>query len=627
MWKCKPYGLLWGLPLLALLWLLVFFGERRNIEADLVKRVSTRLEDAGLNWAKVEFSGLDGVISGMAGGIKEQDDAVALAQKTWGVWHITEKMDVVRTASPYRWSADIEGKKLVLEGYVPSRKARKAVNTMAKTQFPGFEIIDKMELASGVPDRRTFMETVGFGLKQLSGFTYGRVSLSDRNFSIEGLTKDATSFKTLKEALREDLPLDARLVSNRTKAPEVVIPLASPFSWKANKQNKVLRLSGHVHSDAQKRDIIFNAKRAMPDHRVIDNMEIARGTPTKRQWNGATSFALRQLAKLQRGTVKLEDLDYIITGHAANRSDFGDVEKGLSKLPNGFRVAKKRLTAPEEIKPEIKPIVPYVWRADFHAKRLTLSGNIPDQKARRNIKRQAKRHFPRADILDKMEVGPGAPGNWSEATNSSLSQLARLDNGNATIWNTEIELRGKVTSVERREDIIERMKSGIPSIYQFFDEIRIKKPEFKQPEVFIEQPEITQYPEEQFVSDARLERTDCQSYLDSILAGESIQFSPASAKFRDDSFPVLTRLAHTANRCPQTRIEIVGHTDSDGSRKFNEFLSLRRARSVVKYLTSKGVSKDRLSSVGYGEARPILPNTSDANKAKNRRIEFKVKEF
>ncbi len=626
MWKCKPYGLLWGLPLLALLWLLVFFGERRNIEADLVERVTTRLENAGLSWAKVEFSGLNGVISGMAGGIKEQDDAVAIAEKTWGVWDISENMDVVRTASPYRWSANIEGSRLVLEGYVPSRKARNAVNTMAKAQFPGFEITDKMELASGELNRRSFMETVGFGLKQLSGFTYGRVGLSDRNFSIEGLTKDAASFKSLKEALREDLPLDARLVSNRTKAPEVVIPLASPFSWKANKQDKVLRLSGHVHSDAQKRDIIFNAKRAMPDHRVIDNMEIARGTPTSRQWNRATSFALLQLAKLQRGIVTLEDLDYIITGHAANRGDFNDVESGLTKLPNGFRVARKQLTAPET-KPEVKPIVPYVWRADFHAKRLTLSGNIPDKKTRRAIKLQAKRHFPRTDILDKMEVGPGAPENWSEATNSSLSQLARLDNGNATIWNTEIELRGKATSVERRDDILERMKNGIPSIYQFFDEVRIKEPAFKQPEVFIDQPEVRQYQDEEFVSTESLDRTDCQSYLNSILSGESIQFSPASAKFRSDSFPVLTRLAHTANRCRGTRIEIVGHTDSDGSRKFNEFLSLRRARSVVKFLTSKGVSKDRLSAVGYGEARPILPNTSDANKAKNRRIEFKVKEF
>ncbi len=622
MWKCRPSGLLWGLPLLALLWLLIFFGERRNIEADLGERVTTRLTDAGLNWAKVEFRGLDGVLSGMAGGAKEQDDAVALAEKTWGVWNITENMDVVRTASPYRWSANIEGSRLVLEGYVPSRKARKAINTMAKSQFPGIEIIDKMELASGEPDHRTFMETVGFGLKQLSGFTFGQVGLSDRNFSIEGLTKDAATFTALKEALREDLPLDARLVSNRTKAPEVVIPLASPFSWTANKQNKTLRLSGHVHSDAQKRDIIVNAKRAMPDHQIIDNMQIARGEPTRRQWNNATSFGLRQLAKLQSGTVTLEDLDYLISGRVAKRSQLNEIEKGLSKLPSGFRVAQKQLTAPK-----IKPIVPYVWRADFHAGGLTLSGNIPDQKTRRVILRQVKRHFPRAGIVDKMKTGPGAPESWSEATNASLSQLARLGNGSATVWNTEVELSGTASSVERRADIIGRMKSGIPSLYQFFDDIRIKEPVFKQPQLFVEQPEIRQYEDEQFVSQERLERTQCQSYLNTILSGESIQFAPASAKFRDDSFPVLTRLAHTANRCPDTRIEIVGHTDSDGSRKFNEFLSLRRARSVVKYLTSRGIAKDRLSAVGYGEARPILPNTSDANKARNRRIEFKVKEF
>ena len=619
MWKCKPFGLLWGLPFLALLWLLVFFGERRNIEADLGERVASTLEDAGLAWAKTEFAGRDGVLSGTAGGVKEQDDAIALAEKTWGVRIVSENMDVVRTQSPYRWSADIQGSRLILEGYVPSRKDRKAVFTMAKAQFPGIDIIDNMEIASGEPDHRTFMETVGFGLHQLSGFNYGKVSLSDRNFSVEGLTKDAAKFDSLKKALREELPLDVRLASNRAKAPEIIIPVVSPFSWSATKQDKALRLSGHVHSVDEQRDIVANAKRVMPGLRIIDNMELAKGAPTKEQWRRGTRFALSQLARLERGTVRLVDHDYIINGHAAKFKEYNRLEKDLSRLPDGFRVARKELTVP--------PITPYVWRADYHAKRLTLSGNIPDQLTRRDIKRQAKRHFPKAHILDKMELGPGAPGNWNKATNSSLSQLARLESGNAMIWNTEIELRGKATSAEQRSDILERMKNNIPASYQFFNEIRVPKPVVKQTEIFVEQPQITRYQEDQFVSDEPLERTDCQSYLDSILAGESILFAPASAKFREDSFPVLTRLAHTANRCPNTRIEIVGHTDSDGSRKFNEFLSLRRARSVVKYLTGKGIAKDRLSAIGYGEARPVLPNTSSANKAKNRRIEFKVKEF
>jgi outer membrane protein OmpA-like peptidoglycan-associated protein len=619
MWKCKPFGWLWGLPLLALLWLLVFFGERRNIEADLGEHAATRLEDAGIAWAKIDFAGRDGVLTGMAGGVKERDDAIALVEKTWGVRIVDEDIDVVRTASPYNWSARKEGSQLVLDGFVPNREDRKAVLTMAKSQFPGFDIIDNMEIASGEPDHRIFMETVGFGLKQLSGFNFGTVALRDRDFSIAGLTKDVPTYKNLKEALREELPLDTRLVSSRVRAPEVVIPFASPFLWSANKWNNTLRLSGYVHSAAEISNIVATARKILPDHKIINKLQIARGVPTKGQWKRGTAYGFSQLARLERGVVTLSDLDFMIKGHAANIADYADIEKNLLNLPRGFRLAKKELTVPK--------IDPYVWRADYHARRLTLSGNVPDRETRRDIKAQAKRYFPNSYILDKMEVGPGAPLDWKRATSSSLSQLARLKNGSTMIWNTEIEMRGRATSAEMRTDIRDRMKGELPSTYQFFDEIRVPEPVIAEPEILVKQPQITEYKEDDLVSEEHLENDVCQSYLDSILAGESILFAPASAKFREDSFAVLTRLAHTAKRCPDTRIEIAGHTDSDGSRKFNEFLSLRRARSVVDFLTKQGISKDRLSAIGYGESKPVVPNTSKANKAKNRRIEFKIKEF
>ncbi len=619
MWKCKPFGWLWGLPLLALLWLLVYFGERRNIEADLSERVTMVLEDAGLGWAKADFSGRDGVLTGTANGIKEQDDAVILAKKTWGVRIISEAMDMVRTASPYRWSASKEGTTLVLNGYVPNRKDRTAVMTMAKSQFPGISIVDNMETASGELDHRTFMETVGFGLKHLSGFNYGKVSLRDKDLSIEGLTKDERTLRNLKKALRDELPADANLVSTRVRAPEKIIPLASPFLWSVVKRDGRLRISGHVHSAAEKAELVALARKLMPKVNIIEKLQVARGAPTSRQWVRGAGFGLSQLAKLEYGTVTLSDFDYAIRGHAANIEDYTDAERRLLQIPSGFRVVRKELTVPK--------IDPYIWRADYHARRVTLSGHVPDQQTRRQLKVKAKQYFPKAYVLDKMEIGPGAPSDWPQVTNSSLAQLSRLSDGSAMIWNTEIEMRGQATSAELREAIREDMKGAIPSSYQFFEEIRVPKPAVKKPEVFVEQPLITEYREDDFVSDKRLERDVCQSYLNSILAGESIHFATASAKFREDSFPVLTRLAHTAKRCPDTRIEIAGHTDSDGSRKFNEFLSLRRARSVVKFLTARGVSKDRLSAIGYGEARPVVPNTSKANKARNRRIEFKVKEF
>ncbi len=75
---------------------------------------------------------------------------------------------------------------------------------------------------------------------------------------------------------------------------------------------------------------------------------------------------------------------------------------------------------------------------------------------------------------------------------------------------------------------------------------------------------------------------------------------------------------------PDTDIEIQGHTDSSGSEEYNQKLSVRRAASVGNYLSARGVSPGRLVMVGYGETAPEYPNTTDANMALNRRVEFLI---
>ena len=80
-----------------------------------------------------------------------------------------------------------------------------------------------------------------------------------------------------------------------------------------------------------------------------------------------------------------------------------------------------------------------------------------------------------------------------------------------------------------------------------------------------------------------------------------------------------------ARNCPTVAIEIGGHTDSEGTPERNQRLSDRRAQSVYDYLTRKGVEAKKLVAVGYGETRPLVPNDSAENRAKNRRIEFTVK--
>lgn len=109
-----------------------------------------------------------------------------------------------------------------------------------------------------------------------------------------------------------------------------------------------------------------------------------------------------------------------------------------------------------------------------------------------------------------------------------------------------------------------------------------------------------------------------------VMSFDNIYFDSGSANIKPESYPVLDSVAILLRDNPTARVQVAGHTDSDGSDSSNQTLSERRAQSVFQYLVSKGIAGNRLTTVGYGEASPVVPNDSAANKARNRRIEFTV---
>lgn len=86
----------------------------------------------------------------------------------------------------------------------------------------------------------------------------------------------------------------------------------------------------------------------------------------------------------------------------------------------------------------------------------------------------------------------------------------------------------------------------------------------------------------------------------------------------------LDRLVAFLTANGSTKIEIKGHTDDKGSDSYNLDLSKRRSKSVYDYLVKKGVAASRLTYKGLGETQPMVPNTSDENRAQNRRVEFTI---
>lgn len=108
-------------------------------------------------------------------------------------------------------------------------------------------------------------------------------------------------------------------------------------------------------------------------------------------------------------------------------------------------------------------------------------------------------------------------------------------------------------------------------------------------------------------------------------AARSILFDVSSDNIKTSSYPALDNLAEILEEESDIKLEIEGHTDNTGSVRLNQVLSGRRALAIKTYLVKKGIAQERLSAAGYGSEKPIADNNTEKGRAKNRRVEFKVK--
>jgi len=107
-------------------------------------------------------------------------------------------------------------------------------------------------------------------------------------------------------------------------------------------------------------------------------------------------------------------------------------------------------------------------------------------------------------------------------------------------------------------------------------------------------------------------------------AAKNIQFETNSARIKSASKPVLDEVASILVQYPNYNVSIGGHTDSIGNADFNQRLSEKRAKACLDYLVQRGVSRNRMSSAGYGETQPIADNKYEPGRKQNRRVEFNL---
>jgi outer membrane protein OmpA-like peptidoglycan-associated protein len=101
-----------------------------------------------------------------------------------------------------------------------------------------------------------------------------------------------------------------------------------------------------------------------------------------------------------------------------------------------------------------------------------------------------------------------------------------------------------------------------------------------------------------------------------------INFDTGKATIKKESLPIIEQIVAMMKQALDIKLSIEGHTDGDGSNEANQKLSEQRATAVVDAIVKGNIDKSRLTSAGFGEEKPIADNSTEAGKAKNRRVEL-----
>jgi OmpA-OmpF porin, OOP family len=378
-----------------------------------------------------------------------------------------------------------------------------------------------------------------------------------------------------------------RLVNDETR----LVPEAKPYVWSAERDVARLTLSGSSPLPATRARLMEAARAALGGVEVVDQMNLSRGAPPR--FDSAALLLLEEIGKLKDGKITISDDKISLSGMARELGGREAIAAALKNLPEGYSVAANEIKAP-----------PYIFQAykDPVAVTLTLTGYVPDSNVHAAIVAAAGRKFFNEKVVDNLKASVGAPSGFAGAVVPALGALSRLSTGTLVVSDREVKLAGDALYDTAPAQIRNNLLKDFPQGWQLKPDISVKP------------------------ASAPVDATICQQLFSELLGKGTIRFESGRSTLDPDSAGLLDRLIEIALRCPNTNIEVAGHTDAAGEPAINQALSEKRAQAVVDYLVRAGLPQGRFTPAGYGSTQPVATNDTDQGKAQNRRIEFMVKE-
>ncbi len=505
-------------------------------------------------------------------------------------------------AAPYTWTAEFDGTRIAVSGHVPEQALVERIRT---ADVSGLPIATGLALASGAPDG--FAELSRTLIEQLARLDHGSASIVDGVSRISGAPP---SFEVA-QAITDSLP--GSIVQ---LAPP---PVSDYWVSVTRQEGGVLVFDGYAPDQAT---VTAFAEHANAD---VNFLKLGSGAPALYQ--SGVDFGLNLLDQMAEGRFVLNETILTLSGIAGASPAYQTILTSLENdLPQGLQLAAIEISPP--------PLSEYsfsVQRDETGA--ITLSGFLPDPASRDNLLALAG-----PGSTSSADYASGQPDDFLASAEQAIDLLKWLDTGAAAFDGTSWTISGTPStaldkaSLEAEFAVKQLAEKG----WQLDLSERAAPPEAPaqeaepQPAPETEaapvedaapvQP-VAETPEAPIVPQTSPDQLAlCRDRIAELSAHNAILFQSGNAIIADSADAELDRFGEALALCPDTKIYVEGHTDSDGDDQRNLALSVARAEAVVNALIERNVDPARLYAIGYGESQPVADNATQDGKRQNRRI-------
>jgi OOP family OmpA-OmpF porin len=572
------------------------------IETQSRREVTIQLVEAGHDWADVDIDGLQVILSGTAPDEAARFAAISTAGTVVDASRVIDQVQISQrdaaTAPPF--SVDIlrNDAGVSLIGLVPAGEDREAILDRIGT-IGAVEVTDLLEPAP-YPVPETWPAALGFGLDALASLPRSKITIEASRVTVTAIADSAAAKRATERSLRDSVPAGIELVLD-ISAPR---PVLTPFTLRFVKDERGARFDACSADSPDARDQILAAARdaGLPGEA---SCLVGLGQPSPR-WAEATVLGIRAVNELGGGSVTFSDADVLLQAPPGTRqADFDRIAGALqTSLPDVFSLKSVIPETPAAASDAATDdVVEFVATRSPEGQTL-LRGRLPDELTRDAVQNFALARFGTDGTDMTARIAEGTPPGWGVRVLVALEALSELNDGSLTVRPDVIRVTGNTGNAEAQDEIARLVTGKLGEETNLV--LDVTYVEALDPVAALPTPE------------------ECVERINAAIAVRKITFEPGSTSIESGALATIDRIAEALRECQTVKMEIGGHTDSQGSEGMNERLSQERADAVLTAIMARRVLTANLTAKGYGESEPIADNGTEEGRESNRRIEFRL---